>query len=317
MAYFGYGIYALGMITLSNNLIFYLFQIILGISAALFFVSSRAILMGFKLKNPNRSFAWFYSSPSYANAIAPAIGAVLIWKFSFIGVFVLSLILQICNAIFCFSQLNKKTDFLTEKITIEESNKNYSEAIKVVLQKDILIFVLISFLILILSGFSNTFFLIFLKDLGWSQNEILTFNSILSLVFLPISIWTIKGISKLSSKMNIIQGGQIIGLFSMILGGVTGFLNFYLGFFIMIGKSIGGLISSSGRSGLLTNKLIDFPEESAAIDTIFSPLSTAMGSLIGGLLIPVLGYSLIFIYGGLIIFLSGLFGKLAKNGNLI
>jgi len=43
---FGYGIYALGMILYPNLFIFYLLQTVLGISAALFFVSSRAILMG-------------------------------------------------------------------------------------------------------------------------------------------------------------------------------------------------------------------------------------------------------------------------------
>jgi len=75
---FGYGIYALGMILFPKSIVFYLFQVILGISAALFFVSARAILMGAKLENPNRAFGWFYSAPSYADAIAPAVGALVI-----------------------------------------------------------------------------------------------------------------------------------------------------------------------------------------------------------------------------------------------
>ena len=70
---FGYGVYAFGMIFFPNLFVFYLFQIILGISASLFFVSSRAILMGSKLENPDRSFAWYYSAPSYADAIAPVV----------------------------------------------------------------------------------------------------------------------------------------------------------------------------------------------------------------------------------------------------
>ncbi len=90
----GYGIYAAGMIWFPNIIIFYLLQIILGISASLFFVSSRAILMGSKLENPDRAFGWFYTAPSYADALAPAVGALIIWRFDFIGVFVLSLILQ-------------------------------------------------------------------------------------------------------------------------------------------------------------------------------------------------------------------------------
>lgn len=59
----GYGIYSLGMIIFPNLLTFYLFQVILGISAALFFVSSRAILIGSKLENPDRAFAWFILPP--------------------------------------------------------------------------------------------------------------------------------------------------------------------------------------------------------------------------------------------------------------
>ncbi|MBU0546777.1 MAG: MFS transporter [Patescibacteria group bacterium] len=313
----GYGIYALGMIIFPNLFTFYLFQIILGISAALFFVSSRAILMGSKLENPDTAFAWFYSSPSYADAIAPVVGAFFIWKFDFIGVFILSLILQFLNAIFCFFQLRNQTKHLTETITVKESNQNYLKVIQIISWKNIFPFILISFFVLILAGFNNTFFVLFLKNFGWSQNQILAFNSIISLIFLPISLWIIKQVAKFPSKINICHGSQIVGVFSILLGGLASILNFYLAFFIIIGKYIGGLMTGSGRSGLLTTKLKKFPEESAAVDTIFSPLATAFGALIGGLLIPILGYPLIFIFGGVLIFFFGFFGKLAKNRHLI
>jgi MFS family permease len=313
----GYGIYSLGMILFPNLFIFYLFQFILGISAALFFVSSRAILMGSELENPDRAFAWFYSASFYADAFAPAVGAFFIWKFNFIGVFILSLILQFFNAIFCFSQLKNQAKQLTETTIIKESSQNYLKIIQIISWKNILPFVLISFFVLILAGFNNAFFVLFLKNLGWSQNQILFFNSILSLVFLPISLWVIKQVAKFPSEINVCQGSQIAGIFSILLGGLASILNFYLAFFIMIGNYIGGLMTGSGRSGLLTTKLKKFPEESAAIDTIFSPLATAFGALIGGLLIPILGYPLIFILGGIFIFLAGIFCTLAKNKNLI
>ncbi|MDP2363757.1 MAG: MFS transporter, partial [Ignavibacteria bacterium] len=83
----GYAIYALGMILIQSPVLFYFWQVLLGISAALFFVSIRAILMGYPLENSDRSFGWFYSAPFYADAIAPAIGAFFIWKFGFVGVF--------------------------------------------------------------------------------------------------------------------------------------------------------------------------------------------------------------------------------------
>jgi len=308
----GYGIYSLGMILFPNIFIFYLFQIILGISAALFFVSSRAILMGSKLENPDRAFAWFYSAPSYTDAIAPAVGAFFIWKFDFFGVFILSVIIQILTAIFCFSQLRKRTVQLTDSVKIKESGQNYLKVLKIIKGKNILPFALTSFLVLILAGFNNTFFVLFLKNLGWTQNQILIFNSILSLIFLPISIWVIRQVAKLKSEMNISRGSQITGIFSIILGGLASFLNFYSLFLIMIGKYIGGLMTGSGRSGLLTTKLREYPEESAAVDTIFSPLATALGALIGGFLISILGYSLIFIFVGIFIFLAGTLERLQR-----
>jgi len=126
----GYGAYALAMILFPNLFIFYLFQAILGISASLFFVSSRAMMMGSKLENPSRAFAWFYSAPFYADAIAPAVGALLIWKFDFIGVFIFSLILQFFNAIFCFVKLKNQTSHLTENVKITESGQNYLKVFK-------------------------------------------------------------------------------------------------------------------------------------------------------------------------------------------
>jgi len=315
----GYGIYAFGMIIFPKPLFFYLFQILLGISASLFFVSSRAILMGSKLENPDRAFAWFYSAPSYADAIAPAVGALIIWRFNFIGVFILSLILQILNAIFCFAKLRTQTRHLTDSIKIKESGQNYVKVLDSVKNRDISPFIFSSFLVLILAGFNNTFFVLFLKNLGWSQNQILFFNSVLSLVFLPVSFWVIRRVAKFKSEINISQGSQISGIFSILLGGLAGILNFYYIFFIMLGKYVGSLIAGSGRSGLMTTKLKKYPEESAAIDTIFSPLATALGALVGGLIILPLGYPLIFILFGVLIFGIGSLGRklrIAKSENL-
>ncbi len=235
----GYGIHALGMIIFPNLFFFYLFQIILGISAALFFVSSRSILMASKLESYDRSFAWFYSANSYAAAISPAIGALFIWKFGFLGVFIFSLILQFFNAIFTFRRLKNQVGHLPDNVKIKESSQNYFTALKDIKSRSILPFLLTSFFVLVLAGFNNTFFVLFLKNLGWSQNNILVFNSLLSLVFLPISFWMIKRVAKFRSEINISWGSQVAGIFSMILGGLSGILNFYLIFIIIIFHSIG------------------------------------------------------------------------------
>jgi len=69
----GYGIYSLGMLLFTgNSILFYILQIILGVSASLFFVSARNFLMSANLENPDRAFGWFYSANSYADAFAPA-----------------------------------------------------------------------------------------------------------------------------------------------------------------------------------------------------------------------------------------------------
>ncbi len=318
----GYGVFALGMILIPTDTpvslgIFYLFQIILGVSASLFFVSSRVILMGSRLENPDRSFAWFYSAPSYADAIAPAVGALLIWKLDFAGVFAFSLAVQIFTAVFCYFSLKGRAHHLVDGGGLEESRKNYLGILPIFKEKNVLLFLSISFLVLILAGFNNTFFVLFLKSLGWSQNKILLFNSILSLIFLPISFWVIKQVGKLKSEKNISLGSMIVGSFSILLGVFSSALNFFSIFLITLGSYAGGLTAFSGRSGFLSKRLQKYPGETGVIDTIFSPLATAAGSLIGGLLIGLLGFPSIFIIFGSIIFSTGaLGGAFVKNNKI-
>jgi MFS family permease len=305
----GYCAYSLSMISFPNFFIFYGLQIMLGVSGALFFVSSRAILMGSKLKNPDASFGWFYSAASYADAFAPAVGALFIWRFGFLGVFVAAALVQALAAVFCFSRLRKARACETDNLPVKECALNYKRVIDTIKQKRAWFFILIAFLVLILTGFNNTFFPLYLKSLGWSLNQILVFNSVLSIVFLPISIFAIKQIGKLKSETNLSFGAQITGLFSFALGSLTGILNYFTMFLIMLGQNIGSLISSSGRSGLLATRLIKYPKESAAADTIFSPFATAFGALFGGILISVFGYPIIFVGIGSLIFIVGIVGK--------
>jgi len=305
----GYCMYSLGMIIFPNFFVFYCLQIMLGISASLFFVSSRSILMGSKLKTPDTSFGWFYSAASYADAFAPAVGALFIWKFGFFGVFVAAAIIQILSAIYCFISLRKAPAAIPDNLPIKKCATNYNQVFKIIKTKNIWIFMILAFFVLILGGFNNTFFPLFLTSLNWSQDKILIFNSILSIIFLPLSIWAIKIISKFKSETNLSLGAQIIGLFSISLGALSGFMNSILMFLIMSGKNIGGLMAGSGRSGLLSTKLEKYPKESAAIDTIFSPFATAFGALFGGLMVSFFGYPFIFISLGFLIFITATFSK--------
>ena len=226
------------MIFFQNMFVFYLLQIMLGVSAALFFVSSRAILMGSKLKNPDKAFAFFYAVPTYGDAIAPAVGAILIYKLGFVGTFGISVVFQIATAVFCYFSLRKHAENLTENIGIRKAEHNYVEVLKKINTKGTLPLIFTSFLVLIVAGFTNTFFVLFLKSLGWSQNSILIFNSISSLVFLPVS-WLIVKLIKKNSVDNVSYGSQISGIFSILFGVFSNFLNFYIVFVIMLGKNIG------------------------------------------------------------------------------
>lgn len=308
---FGYSLYALGMILIKIPILFYFWQVLLGISAALFFVSSRAILISSQLENPDRAFAWFYSAPFYADAIAPAVGALFIWKFDFLGVFLFSLILQFLTAIFCFSQLGRqKIKPLDKYFNFQKFQQNYQNVFEKIKGINILLPIFISFSVLILAGFYHAFFVLFLKEkLFWSQNQILFFASVFSIIFLSVSLFLIKYLEKFKSEKNIFQGGIVAGVLSILLGGFLPFLNFLLVLLIETGRSAGALICNSGRSGLISQKLKEYPEEAGAIDTIFSPLGIALGALISGIIIGFLGYQLLFILGGAFVVLVGLLCK--------
>jgi MFS family permease len=175
---------------------------------------------------------WFYSAPFYADAIAPAIGAIFIW------------------------------------------------------QKD---------------------------NLFWSENLILIFISISSFLFLPISLFLIRHLGRIPSEKNIFQGSITSGLFSTFFGIAMPFLSFLSILLINLGRLSGALICNAGRSGLISQKLREKPEEAGAIDTIFAPLGVALGALISGVIVGFLGYQFLFILGGIFVIIIGiLMKKVAK-----
>ena len=316
----GYGLYVLGMILISPHTnfgvgVFYFWQVLLGVSAALFFVSARAILISSPLENYDRAFGWFYSAPFYADAFAPAVGALFIWKFNFIGVFILSLAIQIFTATFCFSQLKKQgVRPLDKHFSFQKFQQNYRRVLPKIKGRDVSPLILISFSVLLVSGFYQAFLILFLKDsLLWSQNLILVFISVFSALFLPLSLFLIKQLGQFKSAKNIFRGGLIAGTFSILFGVMTPVLNFFNILLINLGRAAGDLISGAGRSGLISQKLKENPEEAGALDTIFSPLGVALGAGIAGLIIGFLGYQLLFLLGGIfVIVITLLFKNLRK-----
>jgi len=334
----GYGVYALGMILIRNPALFYFWQVLLGISAALFFVSARAILISSPLENYDRAFGWFYSAPFYADALAPVLGALFIWKFNFIGVFIFSAVLQIFTAIYCFWQLGKqKIKPLDRAFNLQKFKDNYQKVFEKIKEKTVLLPTVLSFSVLLISGFYFAFFVLCLKDfLAFSQNQVLVFISVLSATFLPISLFLISRLENrgpirweggrdarasrvagapvlgwvgVQSKRNIFRGGMAAGVFSILFGSLLPFLNFFTLLLINLGRSAGALICNSGRSGLISQKLKENPEEAGALDTVFSPLGVAAGALISGVILGFLGYQLLFILGGIFVVIVWIIGK--------
>lgn len=313
----GYGIYSLGMILISPQdgmwgvYLFYLWQVILGISASLFFTSFRGILMGFPLKKPDRSFGWFYSAPFYASAIAPVVGATIIWYFGFVGVFILSLIIHILNAAFCLIRLGAPAKTLVDVgFNFSHLKKNVLFSLNTLKKRKNVFLLLPSFSIILLSGLYGAFFVLFLKEeLYWTENLILIFMALSSFLFTPISIWIIKRLGEKSTSENIFQGGVIGGAFMALFGILTPLLNFFMVLMIFFGKSVGVMTSNSARSGMITQKLKDFPEEGGVIDTILPSLGIAFGSLIAGVLISIFGFNISFILFGVFVGVISMISK--------
>lgn len=300
---FGYLLYSLGMLFLPISFAFYFLQVMLGISASLFFVGNRIILMSSALIKPARSFGWFYSASYYAAELAPLLGAISIFLYGLKSVFILSIFIYLIDIMFTIFNL-KKSEFSNYlKISFRESLSNFFSTSKKIFQPQFFPFILVSFLVLFVGGFYSSFFLIFIKENGWSQNTILTYSSLSSLLFLPISFYGLHILSKNTSLKNIFVGSLLFGIFSLLIGQFGIFLGF-VGVLILNGMlDLGSFISSSARSGFISKIFSSHPSETGALDTIFSPLGVALGSLIGGLLIGYIGYSGIFIFGGIAVFL--------------
>jgi MFS family permease len=298
---FGYGLYSLGMLFLPLSIFFYALQVVLGISATLFLVGNRVVFMSLHLDKPARSFGWFYLAPYYAAEFAPVIGAVVIFLWGFNGVFVLSIIVHLINILYTFLSIPK--NFKIKSTTDSNINSliHFYQVIKKSFSINIFPVLIFSLAILIVGGFYQSFFLIYLKNIGWKQAEILAYSSLFSILFLPLSLYGIRLLSRLGIKKIIFIGGAVFAISSMLIGSIASLVGFMGILILMLVGELGSFLSSSSRSGFISTAFSSFPHGAAVLDTVFSPLGVALGSLIGGLLIGLIGYSGIFIFGGSLI----------------
>jgi len=300
----GYGLYSLGMLLLPLSLFFYILQVILGISAALFLVGNRIILISSHLNKPARSFGWFYAAPYWASEFAPVIGAGIIFLWGFSGVFILSILIYLIDILFTyFSKPNNFNIQLTVDSNVNSLNHFY-QVIKKSFNFNIFPILLFSLVVLILGGFYHSFFLIFLKNIGWGRTQILTYSSIFSILFMPISLYGIRILSCPNIVKTIFIGGLIFAISSILIGLTAAFVGFIGILILMEVGELGSFLSSSSRSGFISKAFSSFPHGAAVLDTVFSPLGVALGSLGGGLLVGNIGYSGIFVIGGILIVIS-------------
>jgi len=311
----GYGLYSLAMMYTESTAVFFLAQVLLGLSAALFFASMRAVLMGSKLQNPEKAFGWFYSAPLYVEAAAPLLGAFLIWKFGFFGVFAVSLGIYVINMFFTLLKLYFVTERLKDQLKIRAIVENYVKVGASFFQKATLPFLAVSFAALLVGGAYRAFFVLFLKELGWADVGILAYGAVFSLLFVPAALYGISLVSRQRAQKSIVEGGALYALSSILFGLFAPWLHFGGILLTQLVRSFGGLITNTGRSGLLTRKFSVFPEEAGALDTVFAPLGVALGSLGAGLLIGHFGYMVLFVGGGLFVGAFVLFAKIAKEGD--
>jgi MFS family permease len=304
---FGYGLYSLGMLFLPASIFFYVLQIILGISASLFLVGNKVILMSSHLNKPARSFGWFYLAPYYAAEFAPAIGAGIIFLWGFNGVFILSIFIHAINILYTLLSMPKSFNIQLTTDSHASSLSHFWQVIKKSFSLNIFPVLFFSLVVLTLGGFYQSFFLIFLKSIGWKQAEILTYSSVFSFIFLPLSLYGMRILSGSNISKIILMGGIIFAISSIVVGLTASFVGFAGILVMMLIGELGSFLSNSSRSGFITKNFSSFPHGAAVLDTLFSPLGVALGALFGGLLIGAIGYSRIFIFGGISIVFLALF----------
>lgn len=316
---FGYGVFALIMLFNQNIYIFYTAQVILGFSAAAWLVSLKFILMNSKSESHTKSFGWFYSMPNYATALAPAIGGMIIWKFGFSGVFFASVVIQFANAIYAYFRLRDNEDvknFKEYNTGIDDGKtqiQRYREVLRILNgKKNVVLMLFFIFSTLILGGIYRAFFVLLLKDLSFSQDEIIGFTSAIAFVYVPFSILTIKLMEKMH-KGKIAANGMIAeGIASILLGVFYFALSKGALFALNILDSMGALALGSGKSAFFAKKLADYKEEASTIDSVMTTLGPALGGVMGGIAVAAFGYQKTFLFAGMIVFIMGIYSLFLK-----
>jgi MFS family permease len=306
----GYSLYSLGMLFTSSSMFFYELQVMLGVSASFFLIGNRVVLMSSRLNRAARLSGLFHSLSHNAAQLAPAIGAGIIFLFGFNGVFILSILIHTVNILYTYLSVRKELNIQPDVDSYANSLSHFGQIIKNSLNSNILPILIFSIAILTLGGFYQSFFLIFLKDIGWGRGQIFLYASLFSVLFLPLSSFGMRIFSKSNLAKTIFVAGVVFAASSVVIGLTASFVGFLGIIMLMITAQLGSFLSNSARSGFIAKTFSSLPHGSTVLDTILSPLGLALGSLLGSLLVGHIEYSGIFVSGGILILFLSLFIKI-------
>ncbi|MFA6376607.1 MAG: MFS transporter [Candidatus Paceibacterota bacterium] len=313
----GYAAYALMMVADGNNGLFFFWQIMLGVSASLFFTSSRILLMAYPAANMERGFSWFYNAPFWADVFASAIGGFLIWRAGFTVVFALSVAITLSAAATAAAMLWKVS--VREKsraISLSVWAQKWRNLLARAFDRKMAPGLAVAFAGLWVNGLFAAFFILFLKnELNWSRDGVIAYTAYSSAFFSIAYIIFIRPRQRGVGEKSIVAGAAVSGAFAALFAAPIAFLNFATVFALSFFRGAGEFICQSGRSAFVARKMEKDPEEAGAFDTIFSPLGIALGSMTAGLLIGPLGYRGLFSFGGLVMLSIVLIAYLAGKTN--
>lgn len=296
----GYALYSLAMMANLGLGFFYLAQVLLGISAACFFISIRVLFIDAKLPHPDRSFGYFYAAPNAAEALAPAVGAAIIFFSGFPGVFLASLAVHLANMLFVWKQRPAASAPHKPSFPVP-TYAAYRSFGKEVLRTNAWPLLLVSFVVLFVGGIYHPFFVIFLENLGWTHRGILIYGAVFSAVFVPISYLVARYALRTRSSQNVYGGSLIFALGGIVFGLLARRLEFVGVLALALVRGAGGLMTSAGRSGHLSRAFRTQSEPAAVVDTMLSPLGTALGALLGGFLLLRIDFGSLFTQAGILV----------------
>ena len=292
----GYALYSLGMIFSRTVVEFYFWQIFLGVSSALFYVSARTVIMRAEVETYDREFFYFYSAPFYSMVLAPFIGGIILWKLGFAHVFAASVAIYMLGILLCVLELKQSHLNIRKRRT-----SSIKSGVRIVFSTKNIVMLAASLAALFSVGMYRSFFILFLEnEFSFDRLAIVTWVVVTSLTVSFLCWKTAKSIKR-KSEENLLRGNLLSGVMAVLLS-ITGAVPIL--FAVYICENLGRVVSESGKSAFLTKMFNHSKEEGAMFDTVLTSLGVAAGALIGGVLGNWLGLRAMFFINGVFLLMS-------------